>query len=86
MIGADAVVNCVGTFSKGGKNNFDAVQHEGAERIARIAAEQGVGQWSISPPWVLMPKATVCMPRQRPWAKQGVLAHFPEGHDLCDRR
>ena len=43
MIGSDAVVNCVGTFDRGGKNNFDAVQAEGAGRIARIAAEQGVG-------------------------------------------
>lgn len=44
MDGADAVVNCVGTFDKGGKNNFEAIQAEGATRIARIAAEQGVGQ------------------------------------------
>lgn len=44
MEGADAVVNCVGTFDGRGKNNFEAVQHEGAERIARIAAEQGVAQ------------------------------------------
>lgn len=44
MTGADAVVNCVGTFDKGGKNNFDAVQHEGAARIARLAAENGVGR------------------------------------------
>jgi NADH dehydrogenase len=42
MAGADAVVNCVGTFDRGGKNNFDAVQNSGAARIARIAAEQGV--------------------------------------------
>ncbi|MEO9823573.1 MAG: complex I NDUFA9 subunit family protein [Paracoccaceae bacterium] len=42
--GADAVVNCVGTFDARGKNNFDAVQHEGAGRIARIAAEEGVDQ------------------------------------------
>ena len=42
--GADAVVNCVGTFDAGGKNNFDAVQHEGAARIARIAAEEGVSR------------------------------------------
>ena len=42
--GADAVVNCVGTFDTRGKNNFDAVQHEGAARIARIAAEENVGQ------------------------------------------
>lgn len=44
MHGADAVVNCVGTFDAKGKNSFDAVQHEGAERIARIAAELGVAQ------------------------------------------
>lgn len=42
--GADAVVNCVGTFDKSGKNNFDAVQHDGAARIARIAAEEGVAR------------------------------------------
>ena len=41
---ADAVVNCVGTFDASGKNNFDAVQHEGAARIARISAEEGVGR------------------------------------------
>jgi NADH dehydrogenase len=44
MMGADAVVNCVGTFDVRGKNNFDAVQHEGAGRIARIAAELGVAR------------------------------------------
>lgn len=43
MAGADAVMNCVGTFDRGGRNNFDAIQREGAERIARIAAAKGVG-------------------------------------------
>jgi len=42
MKGADAVVNCVGILNELGRNKFDAVQHEGAERIARIAAEEGV--------------------------------------------
>ncbi|MDJ0630566.1 MAG: complex I NDUFA9 subunit family protein [Rhodobacter sp.] len=42
MRGADAVVNCVGTFDARGANNFEAVQAEGAGRIARIAAEEGV--------------------------------------------
>lgn len=40
--GADAVVNCVGTFDAKGKNNFDAVQAEGAGRIARISADLGI--------------------------------------------
>ncbi|MCE8508830.1 complex I NDUFA9 subunit family protein [Ruegeria pomeroyi] len=42
MRGADAVVNCVGVLNELGRNSFDAVQAEGAERIARIAAEQGI--------------------------------------------
>jgi len=42
MMGADIVVNCVGILAPSGKNTFDAVQHEGAERIARIAAAQGI--------------------------------------------
>lgn len=32
MVGADAVVNCVGILSAVGKNKFDAVQAEGAAR------------------------------------------------------
>jgi uncharacterized protein YbjT (DUF2867 family) len=44
MLGADAVVNCVGTFARMGKNNQQAVQVEGAGRIARLAAELGVGR------------------------------------------
>lgn len=40
--GVDAVINCVGTFARKGKNNFTAVQDEGAARIARIASEEGV--------------------------------------------
>ena len=42
MTGADAVVNCVGILNELGRNRFDAVQAEGAGRIARIAAETGV--------------------------------------------
>jgi len=40
--GADAVVNCVGTFDKGGRNNFNAIQVEGAERVAQKAKAAGV--------------------------------------------
>lgn len=42
MAGADAVVNCVGILNESGANGFDAVQAEGAARIARLSAEQGV--------------------------------------------
>lgn len=40
--GADAVVNCVGILNQVGRNRFDAVQAEGAGRIARLAAEAGI--------------------------------------------
>jgi len=40
--GADAVINCVGILAETGPQRFDAVQAEGAARIARIAAEEGV--------------------------------------------
>jgi len=42
MSGASAAVNCVGTFDSSGRNNFSAVQHLGAGRIARIASEEGI--------------------------------------------
>lgn len=42
MQGADAVINCVGILTEAGKNRFEAVQAEGATRIARIASENGV--------------------------------------------
>ncbi|MDP3862877.1 MAG: complex I NDUFA9 subunit family protein [Phaeovulum sp.] len=44
MQGADAVVNCVGILVREGKNTFDAVQAQGAARIARIATEMGVAR------------------------------------------
>lgn len=40
--GADAVVNCVGTFDRLGRNKCEAVNDEGAARVARIAAAEGV--------------------------------------------
>lgn len=44
MHGADAVVNCVGVLNELGKNGFGAVQDEGAGRMARLAAEQGISR------------------------------------------
>jgi len=44
MLGADAVVNCVGILEEAGNNRFEPIQAEGAGRIARIAAKEGVGR------------------------------------------
>ena len=40
--GAEVVVNCVGILQEKAKNTFNSVQNEGAERIARLAASEGV--------------------------------------------
>ena len=42
--GADAVVNCVGVLAQSGANTFEAVHVDGAERVARLAADEGVAQ------------------------------------------
>lgn len=39
MTDADVVVNCVGIAVREGKNTFNAIHIEGAERISRLAAE-----------------------------------------------
>jgi NADH dehydrogenase len=44
MMGADAVINCVGILAEGGRNTFAAVQSDGAARIARLAAAEGIGR------------------------------------------
>lgn len=40
--GADAVVFCVGILAESGKNTFEAIQAEGAGRVARLAAAEGI--------------------------------------------
>lgn len=42
LSGADAVVNCVGVLAPSGKNTFEALQADGATRIARVAAAEGI--------------------------------------------
>ncbi|THH34731.1 complex I NDUFA9 subunit family protein [Aliishimia ponticola] len=44
LMGADAVVNCVGILAPSGANSFDAIQAEGAGRIARLAKAHGVAR------------------------------------------
>ncbi|SDD37875.1 NADH dehydrogenase [Paracoccus isoporae] len=44
MADAEAVVNCVGIMVNEGRNRFEAVQADGAGRIARLAAETGVSR------------------------------------------
>lgn len=77
MEGADAVINCVGTFDKGGKNNFDAVQHEGAERIARIAAELSVEKLVHLSAIGADVNSETLYGQSKGLGEEGILQHFP---------
>jgi NADH dehydrogenase len=75
--GADAVVNCVGTFAVLGKNNFDAIQAKGAARIAQIAVEEGVGHLVHISAIGADPTAESAYARSKAAGEAGVLAAFP---------
>ncbi len=76
--GADAVVNCVGVLDETGKNTFSAVQAEGAERIARIAAAHDVARMvHISAIGADIESASEYS-RSKAAGEAGVLAHMPE--------
>ncbi len=76
--GAVAVVNCVGTFDAGGANNFDAVQAEGAERIARIAASEGVVRMVHISAVGADAESNSDYLRTKAEGEAGVLAHMPD--------
>jgi len=78
MTGADAVVNCVGTFERRGKNSFDAIQHQGAARIARIAAEEGVARVVHISVIGADPEGSSLYARSKGMGEAAVLAAFPE--------
>lgn len=77
MHGADAVVNCVGILNRSGKNTFNAVQAEGAGRIARIAAELGVSQLVQVSAIGADPASDSHYARSKAEGEAAVLAAFP---------
>ncbi|MFY0615961.1 complex I NDUFA9 subunit family protein [Shimia sp.] len=78
MKGSDAVVNCVGILSDRGKNTFDAVQHEGAERIARIAAAEGVATMVHISAIGADKDSDSDYAQSKALGEDGVLAHMPD--------
>lgn len=77
MLGADAVVNCVGILTENGRQRFDGVQHEGAERIARIAATEGVGRLVHISAIGADAESKSEYARSKAKGEAGVLEHFP---------
>ena len=75
--GADAVVNCVGTFDRGGKNSFQAIQNEGAARVARIAADCGVQRLVHISAIGADPDGASLYAQSKGQGEAAVLDHFP---------
>ena len=78
MQGADAVVNCVGILAETGKNSFDAVQAEGAERIARSAKSAGVATIVHISAIGADPNSDSEYSRTKAEGEAGVLKHMPD--------
>ncbi len=77
IAGADAVVNCVGILVEQGRQRFDAVQAEGAGRVARIAAEQGVRRLVQVSAIGAGPDSASDYARSKAEGEAAVLAAFP---------
>lgn len=77
MHGADAVVYSVGVLNELGRNTFDATQHEGAERVARLAAQQGVGRLVHISAIGADSESKVRYARTKGLGEESVLEHFP---------
>jgi NADH dehydrogenase len=78
MKNADVVVNCVGTFDRKGRNNFNAIQNEGAGRIARIAAEEGVTRMVHISALGADPESDSDYSRTKALGELAILASFPK--------
>ena len=75
--GADAVVNCVGVLNEVGKNTFSALQAEGAGRIARLAAEAGIGTMVHVSAIGADPESASAYARTKAAGEAAVLEHQP---------
>ncbi len=82
MQGADAVVNCVGILVETGKNSFEAIHHQGAGRIARIATTEGVSTLVHLSAIGASEDALSEYARSKAAGEEAVLANFPSAHIL----
>ena len=78
MEGADAVCNCVGILAEAGRNTFEAIQAKGAERIARLAAERGIGRMVQISAIGADGEADSEYARTKAAGEAGVLRHLPD--------
>lgn len=82
MAGADVVINCVGILEEAGRNSFDAVQAEGAGRIARIAAQSGVRRMVHISAIGADAEGESAYARSKAEGEAAILTHMPEASIL----
>lgn len=75
--GSDAVINLVAILYPTGKQTFDAVQLEGAERIARLCAEEGVNNLVHISAIGADADSEIAYAKTKGLAEQAVLRHVP---------
>lgn len=75
--GADAVINLVAILFPTGRQTFDAVQLEGAERIARLCAAEGIDRLVHISAIGADAESDIPYSRTKGLAEQEVLRHVP---------
>ena len=78
MDGANAVVNCVGTFDKSGENGFQAIQNLGAARIGRAAQELSVARLVHLSAIGADPNSPTLYGQSKGQGEQAILSAFPD--------
>lgn len=82
LTGADVVINCVGILSPIGKNSFGTIHADGAERIARLAAKQGISRLVHISAIGADANSQSAYARSKAAGEEGILKHIPSAHIL----
>ncbi len=77
IVGSDAVINLVGILFPTGKQTFDAVQRDGAERIARLCAQHGIDRLVHISAIGADAESNISYQRTKAEAEAAVLRHVP---------
>jgi NADH dehydrogenase len=75
--GSDAVINLVAILFPTGKQTFDAIQKEGAERIARLTAQEGIDTLVHISAIGADPDSDIPYAQTKGEAERAVLTHVP---------
>lgn len=78
VVGADAVVNCVGILMPSGKQTFEAIHTDGVRAMARAAREAGVKRFVHVSAIGASPKSKSVYAKTKAAGEAAVLEEFPD--------